>query len=218
MITQSDFDYCERVVCLGNRNNKHLTIELAERAIRENIQGDFAECGVLSGGHPALMAWTIKTRGSDRRVHLYDSFEGVPMAGVEDSDHYKQVMGVNPDPSKGIACGRCIGTVEQVKENMVKWDVDESRLIYHKGWLQEVLKSEGVFVPKLALLRIDVDLHDSTLPIMEYLYPKMPHGAFIISDDWGAPACQKAVLKYLDYVPPVTPVEGQNTTVWWRKP
>lgn len=220
MITPEDVEYGERVVCLGNRANKHVTVELAARAIAENIPGDFAECGVLSGGHPALMAWAIKTRGGvGRRVHLYDSFQGVPMAGPRDTQHYKDVMGVNPDPDKGIACGRCVGTRQQVESNLRTWDVAESILVYHEGWLQEILPVEDL--PQLALLRVDVDLYDSTVPIFRHLYPQMASGAFVISDDWGegptAP-CRLAVIETIGYEPDVTPVEGQVTTVWWRKP
>lgn len=220
MLNDQDLQYCERVVCLGNAKNKHLTIELAERAIAEGIKGDFAECGVLSGGHPALMAWTLRTRGgSDRKVHLYDSFEGIPQPGPDDVADYKRMYGVNENRSKGIPTGLCVGTMAQVTSNMKTWDVSESMLVYHKGWLQEVLPREEI--PTLALLRIDVDLYDSTIPIFQYLYAKMPSGAFIISDDWGESAaapCRVASIKMMGYEPKVTPVEGQDTTVFWRKP
>lgn len=215
-----DIEYCERVVCLGNAKNKHLTMELATRAIKENIPGDFAECGVLSGGHPALMARVLKMHGRwDRRVHLYDSFEGVPQPGPDDEEDYRRAFGINPDRDRGVATGRCVGTLEQVRTNMIRWDVPDKVLIYHPGWLQEVLVSEAI--PSLALLRVDVDLYDSTTPIFKYLYPEMPSGAFIISDDWGegpAAPCRRATIQALGYEPKVTPVEGQVTTVWWRKP
>ena len=111
------------------------------------------------------------------------------------------------------------GTLEQVQANMVAWKIPSSMLVYHKGWLQEVLACEEI--PTLALLRVDVDLYDSTIPIFQYLYPKMPSGSYIISDDWGESAaapCRVAAIKTMGYEPKVTPVEGQITTVWWRKP
>ena len=220
-MTEDDVLYCDGVVCLGNAKNKYLTMTLAERALAEGIPGDFAECGVLSGGHPAIMARVLKTRNiRDRRVHLYDSFEGVPQPGPDDEEDYRKTYGVNPDRTRGIALGRCVGTVEQVRANMRTWNVPESSLVYHIGWLQEMLPRQEI--PKLALLRVDVDLYDSTTPIFKYLYPAMPSGAFVISDDWGegpnAP-CRLATIRALGgWVPDVTPVEGQPTTVWWRKP
>ena len=217
-LDQQDLDYCERVVCLGNAANKYLTIMLAHAALDEGIPGDFAECGVLSGGHPALMAQVLRRRGiTDRRVHLYDSFQGAPMAGLEDDHEYQKIHGVNPDRHVGKFSGLSAFSISQTRENMCKWDVPELLLEYHPGWFQEVLPRETS--PILALLRLDCNFFDSTLPIMEHLYPRMPAGAFIISDDWGdgptAP-CRRAVLKHIPE-PQVTSVPGQKTTVWWRK-
>ena len=44
-----------------------------------NIDGDIAECGVFRGGSAFLLASV-----TDKELHVYDSFEGVPIPGVED--------------------------------------------------------------------------------------------------------------------------------------
>ena len=220
MLNERDIRWSDEISVLGNKANRLLTMELAQCAIDEGIRGDFAECGVLSGGHPAMMAHIEMLYGDGSRyIHLYDSFQGVPQPGPNDTDEYKKTYGVNLDRKHGKAIGRCIGTLEQVKANMEVWHIPESMLIYHPGWIQEVLANE--LIPTLALLRVDVDLYDSTIPIFESLYPKMPSGSFIISDDWGespSAPCRVASIKAMGYEPEVTPVEGQSTTVWWRKP
>ena len=66
----SDRAWCDTISVLGNRANRDLTFELACRVIDEGIQGEFAECGVMSGGHPAIMAKACLVRGQTRIVHL----------------------------------------------------------------------------------------------------------------------------------------------------
>lgn len=211
--------WCDNISVLGNQANRNLTWELAERCILEGVAGDFAECGVMSGGHPAIMARVAMKHGANRRVHLYDSFDLFPQPGPDDVEEYQRDHGINPDREHGKPMNVITGTLEQVRANMEKWGIPTALTVYHKGWLQEVLAREEI--PTLALLRVDVDLYDSTTPVYKYLYAKMPSGGFIISDDWGsipeAPA-RIATIKAIGYEPKVTPVVGQETTVFWRKP
>jgi O-methyltransferase len=95
--------------------------------------------------------------------------------------------------------------------------------------LQEVLPAIVDKFPTIALLRVDVDLHDSTIPVYEYLYDKVAPGGYIISDDWGSEAldsipvngCRKATLDFFDRRglphPKVTQLPRATTTVWWQK-
>lgn len=228
-ISDEDCDYAERVSILGSWSGKHNTIALAKRALAEGIPGDFAECGVHSGGHPALMGYVLRRYGgaadAGRRVHLFDSFEGHPMAGLKDEPAYQKQLGINPDPSVGRPSGIFLATIEQCRENMRNWGAPEDRLTYHVGWLQEVLPKIARDFPPLALLRVDVDLHDSTVPVFEYLYDKVSPGGFIISDDWGETdgydACRQATYDFFDRRgiprPEVTRLPVTPGTVWWRK-
>src|SRR5262249_42736311 len=44
-----------------------------------NVRGDFVECGSYAGGAGFLMAHALREAGvHDRRVWLFDSFEGLP--------------------------------------------------------------------------------------------------------------------------------------------
>lgn len=225
-VTQEDADFAARVVTLGIAHGKHNTINLCKRAIAENIPGDFVEAGVNAGGHPALMAYALRKYGGlPRKVHLYDSFMGVPMCGQEDPQAWKDITGVNPDPTKGIFINRLVSTMEQVTENMRLWEADQVPLVYHAGWLQEVLPVEKNTPEKIAVLRVDVDLYDSTVPVFEYLYPRVVPGGYLISDDWGEleddVPCRIAMFRYFDKLglprPNVIRLPGTPGTAWWRK-
>lgn len=55
--------------------------------IDEAIPGDFAECGVWRGGSVAIIAAALSARGhNDRRIYLYDTFDGMTPPGPLDED------------------------------------------------------------------------------------------------------------------------------------
>lgn len=232
-VTDEDAAYGALVVVCGEWDSKHNTVNLAKRCLEDGIPGDFVECGINAGGQPALMGYTLKRYGGpadvNRKVHLFDSFDGQPQASIHDCEDYQKTLGVNLDPTKGIRADWFIATIEQVQHNMRAWEVPLDRLVYHKGWLQEVLPPIAKDFPAIALLRVDVDLHDSTVPVFEYLYDKVSPGGYIISDDWGQyaldaepVACRKAAIDFFNRRgiphPKVTTLPRQTGTAWWRKP
>lgn len=225
-VTPDERAYAERVVTLGRGFGKHNTINLAKRCIDRKVEGDFVEAGVNMGGHPALMAWTAKRYGSSRTVHMYDSFQGVPQAGPEDPPEWREIMGVSKDPAHPVACGRIVNPIEAVKENMAKWDVADTNIVYHVGWFEEVLPTEKNTPEKIALLRLDVDLYESTRVVMERLYPRVVSGGYVITDDWGEgegiSPCRLAMFRYFDALgldrPEVIRIPETPGTAWFRKP
>lgn len=225
-VTQEDSAFAANVVTLGVGAGKHNTINLAKRCIDQNVQGDFVEAGVNMGGHPALMAWAARRYGSDRTIHMYDSFQGVPQCSPEDPREWIELVGLTKDPAHPVACGRIVNPLSAVKDNMGKWGVSESRIVYHVGWFEEVLPFEKNTPAKIALLRIDVDLFRSTEIVMQYLYPKVVSGGYVISDDWGenesVVPCRKAMFQYFDRMgiphPDVTRIPNTTGTAWFRKP
>lgn len=224
--TPEERAYAERVVTLGVSYGKHNTLCLANRCLKEGIEGDFVEAGVNMGGHPALMAYAIKRKGSkDRKVHMYDSFQGVPKAGPKDPREWIEIMGIEPDPNHPTAAGRIVNPLSAVKENMEKWDVPEGLIVYHEGWFEEVLPIETNTPSKIALLRIDVDLYHSMEMVMKYLYPRVVKGGFVICDDWGegesdAP-CRTAMFEWMDSHgekrPKVTRLPETTGTAWFQR-
>lgn len=225
LATKEERDYAEKVVTLGVGHGKHNTIYLAKRCISEGVEGDFAEAGVGMGGHPALMAWVDRKYGSgSRKVHLYDSFQGVPKCGPEDVREWRELVGLNPDPMHPEACGRIVNPIENVKANLWRWAGTLDPFVFHVGWIQQVLRSEQNTPAKLALLRVDVDLYDSTVPVFEYLYPRVVKGGYIITDDWGESEamspCRLAMYRYFDGrgIPRPTPMRIPDTpgTAWWK--
>jgi hypothetical protein len=160
-------------LALSTRETVYNTYELALKC--KDIEGDFVECGVFAGSQLAAMRLA-----DPRTIHAFDSFEGIPAAGVEDGDEGKQIEFKS-------AC-----SLELVKEYMDMWGIEG--IVYHKGWFKDTVPEyEG----KIALLRLDGDLYSSTKVCLEYLYPKLAKGGYLIIDDYQLPGCKKAVDEYL---------------------
>jgi hypothetical protein len=168
------------------------TYELALKC--KDIEGDFVECGVFAGAQLAAMRLA-----DPRTIHAFDSFEGIPAAGVEDGEAGKLIEFKSVCP------------LEQVKEYMEMWGIEG--IVYHKGWFEDTVpKYEG----KIALLRLDGDLYSSTKVCLEHLYPKLVKGGYLIIDDYALKGCRQAVDECLpDAV--FTEVKDGGGPVWLKK-
>jgi len=202
MITEQDRKFLDRVgpSALSSGATLNSSFELAERAILENISGNFVECGVFAGAQSAAMARAIMKHKSSKKVHLFDSFEGIPMAGPNDdqqpgltagnplADRAKAGKGTGELKTSGVsAC-----SVERVKSFMANWGVDPSILVYHKGWFENVLPK--LQISDIAILRLDGDLYSSSKVCLKYLYPKVK--GFVIIDDYPLVGSRKACDEY----------------------
>ena len=69
---------------------------------------------------------------------------------------------------------------------------------FHVGWFQDTVPHVQTSVNRIALLRLDGDLYESTLVCLKYLYPLVVEGGIIIVDDYGLKGCRMACDKYFD--------------------
>ena len=205
------------------------TAELAAKAITDKIPGDFVECGVFGGVHCALMAKAImlSQRQESRRVHLFDSFQGIPEAGPKDAEW--PGIGARPGVDKSgrlRSTGVSVCSRRQVEEHMAAWGIDPRLLVYHEGWFQETLAEiarrredfGAAFSDptEIAILRLDGDLYESTKVCLEHLYPNLVRGGLCIVDDYALEGCRAACLEYFDGEPEgLTEIGGGP--VWWEK-
>ena len=60
--------------------------DAVQHVCRHAIEGDIVECGVWRGGSMMAAALTLAGLGEHRRLHLFDTFEGMPPPGAEDRD------------------------------------------------------------------------------------------------------------------------------------
>ena len=192
---------------------------IAEDAIKNNVAGDFVECGVFAGTQVAAMARAAMNHSqSNRKIHLFDSFEGIPKAGVKDDHTITDLIGKGD--GELISTGVSVCSIEQVKSNMRSWRIDPSILVYHKGWFQNTVPDASKEIGSIAVLRLDGDLYESTKVCLEHLYSKVSKGGYVIIDDYALNGCKLAVNEFLESVgekPNITAIIGGLGPVYFQK-
>lgn len=143
---------------------------LAREVCEDGIEGDIVECGVCNGGSAAAAAWAIRSV-SDRRLWLYDTFEGIPAPTAMDGDHAQ------------LFTGDFVGAINSVYEVLERVGFPIERAIFRKGLFQDTFKEQRPH--KIALLHLDSDWYESVLLTLQTFYPVVSDGGFIILDDFG---------------------------------
>ena len=127
--------------------------------IARDVQGDFVECGVYNGGSAAAMACAL--RSSNRRIWLYDSFQGMSASQEIDGAFASRYV------------GELAGDEERVREAMRVACFPDDRYIIRKGWFVDTLQ---LLLPEtVAQLHIDADWYDNVMLILKTFYDQNQH-------------------------------------------
>ncbi|MES2479669.1 MAG: TylF/MycF/NovP-related O-methyltransferase [Bacteroidota bacterium] len=168
--------------------------------VKNGIEGDFVECGVWRGGCSMMVALVFKKYGvTDRKIYMYDTFEGMPPPSEQDFDFKnskaKDLLKIKPTKERNSIW--CIADIEDVSANikLTKYALDNFVLI--KGKVEDTL-NENLPKNKLAILRLDTDWYESTKEELERLYPILITNGVLIIDDYGHwQGARRAVDEYL---------------------
>ncbi len=159
----------------------------AEEVIKNNISGDFIETGVWRGGATIFMRAILKAYNiTNRVVWVADSFQGLPAANLE---LYPIDSSLKLDHISYLSV-----LLEEVKNNFKKYNLLDDQVIFLKGWFKDTIPNAPI--KKIALLRLDGDMYESTIDVLNNLYPKLSVGGYIIIDDYMLKACREAVSDY----------------------
>jgi len=159
-----------------------------ETVLADDIPGDLVECGVWRGGACILMRAVLAAYGDETRsVWLADSFAGLPRP---DTANYEADKGLRLDLFAGI-----LGVPEtEVRANFERYGLLDERVRFLPGWFKDTLHDAPI--DRIAVLRLDGDLYESTIQALDALYPRLSPGGFCIIDDYVIPACRQAVADY----------------------
>jgi O-methyltransferase len=178
----------ETMAGMRRLDNLHACVS---NVLRQDVPGDLIETGVWRGGACILMRGVLKAFGdSERTVWVADSFEGLPRPspGQYPADTGSDLW----EKSATLAV-----SIDQVKENFARYGLLDDQVRFLKGWFRDSLP--GAPIDRLAVLRLDGDMYESTIDALRHLYPKVSIGGYVIVDDYGAvPACKQAVHDFRD--------------------
>jgi O-methyltransferase len=155
-----------------------------ENVIKNHVPGDLIETGVWRGGSVIFMRALLKAYGvKDRTVWVADSFEGLPKPNAAK---------YSADAGDRLYCVKELAvSLEQVKANFAAYGLLDDQVRFLKGWFKDTMPVAPI--QKLAVLRLDGDLYESTIDVLKYLYPKLSVGGYLIVDDYVLTMCKKAV-------------------------
>ncbi|MBP3683794.1 MAG: class I SAM-dependent methyltransferase [Oscillospiraceae bacterium] len=146
---------------LSNDYVRLATLELLCRRL-ETVSGAAAELGVYRG----FFARCINTLLPDRRLYLFDSFEGFE---------------AEADASESFHAAHANTTVEKVLAIMPH----RSQVTVKPGFFPASL--DGL-EERFCLVSLDVDFAQATLEGLRYFWPRLQKGGYLMLHDWGSPS------------------------------
>jgi len=174
-----------------------------------NIAGDLVEAGIWRGGSVIFMKAVLNEMSvSDRKIWAADSFEGLPkpdnnyIADKKNKLYLENILSVS---------------IEEVKNNFKRFGLLDSGIIFLKGLFKVTLPTAPI--DKIALLRLDCDMYESTINVLDNLYQKVQPGGYIIVDDYNSlKECKLAVDDFRNALNIDEPLkEIDKEAVYWQR-
>jgi|GEM_PF-792318 O-methyltransferase len=140
------------------------------QTIQNNIPGDIVELGCYEGITAILIQKTLDQFNSDKIIHVFDSFEGLPDKSEKDGDTIFK---------KGSCSAQKINLIENFEKHNAKLP------IIHEGWFKDKLPKE--LPGKICFAHLDGDFYSSIMESLECVYPRLSKDAIVIIDDYCDP-------------------------------
>jgi len=139
-------------------------IAYAQHLLREQGPGCVMEFGVYTGRWINLLAEV-----GQRDIHGFDSFEGLPQPGKHDLDCWH--------------AGQYAADYETVRANVRCEERPWIKL--YKGWFSDTIPTPEVqSIRDICFARIDCDLYEPAVEVLDYLTGRLTDGAILAFDDW----------------------------------
>ncbi len=137
-----------------------------DQIIKEGLQGDLAELGTYKGHTATLLAAIARKLG--RTAYVLDTFIGFDKSDV-----------------KGIDSGTDVKMFSDTSLEAVRALVGEDNVRYIKGYFPETA-SQLPAAGEYCLVHIDCDLYAPIRSALEYFYPRVVPGGFLIVHDYSS--------------------------------
>ena len=168
-----------------SKNETEFIAKIARECL--NVQGDFVELGCYKGDTSLCLAEILKDSNSDKKLWLYDSFEGLPEKAVED----------NSPLGEDFKEGELLVTKREVKERFLRAGLKVP--IIKKGWFADF--SSNDLPENIAFCFLDGDFYESIRDGLKLVENKISEGGILIVHDYKNPALpgvEKAVNEWLN--------------------
>ncbi len=179
-----------------------LLLWIREYLEKTNIKGFYVEFGVFNGESMKEAFYALRNQVT-KYIGL-DSFCGLPRL---DNKIDKCASRLTPAFVEGNFSS---GGYDFVKTNILSTGLNKKDIFLVKGFFRDSLtpklssKISGIGNGKAAAIHLDVDLYSSTIQAMEFSYPFMQSGCWLLCDDYwcyaGRSSCgtRKALNDFLE--------------------
>jgi hypothetical protein len=162
-------------------------VEATRYVVRHRVPGAVVECGVWRGGSMQAVAWTLLALGdTERELHLFDTFEGMPPPTEADTRTTEEgplsaekLLAESDKDSRMWA----IAGLDLVKRAMAETEYPDDKVHFHPGLVEDTTPDQAP--DTIAILRLDTDWYASTKHELDHLYGRLSPGGILILDDYG---------------------------------
>ncbi len=132
--------------------------------------GDIVELGCYKGETSVHLARLLKRKASDKRLYIYDSFEGLPEKRQED----------NSPAGTQFRSGELLVTKREVVRKLKSAGFNDVRV--KKGWFSDLTQAD--LPEQIALAFLDGDFYESISESLKLVWPLLSPGAVVVVDDY----------------------------------
>lgn len=133
------------------------------------LAGDVVELGCHAGYTSIYLQTIIAHTDPDRRLHVYDSFEGLPKPGPRDGTYF--------------SAGELRVGPQDLTATFDAWGLRHP--VVHAGWFEDTLPAG--LPDKIAFGLLDADFYESTLVGLRHVWPRVVPGGIVMIDDYCDP-------------------------------
>ncbi len=215
-INKDEREFISEILCPmdGDRNLVPLSMVSVKRLwavisatkylVENDIDGDMVECGVWRGGCSIAIARTLKKLDSNKKVYLFDTFEGMTKPTTFDRNALTKDLAIKKFNrlQKENHNNWCYASLDDVKNSFMKYDLMD-KAFFIKGDVNTTLNDLKNLPEKISLLRLDTDWYESTKKELDILYPLLQPKGVLMVDDYGHwEGAKKAVDEYIRKIQP----------------
>lgn len=134
-----------------------------------NVPGEVVEVGCYEGTTALVMQKTLDQYQSNKILHVYDSFQGLPSTAAIDGTRFQQ--------------GSLHASLKKLEDNFNQHHARLPQI--HAGWFKDTLPRE--LPEKIAFAHLDGDLYSSIKESLTFVYPRLSPNAIVVIDDYCDP-------------------------------
>jgi len=161
---------CGAIVGAGQTQCAVCGAPTAGKSLADGNQAPPADKETVRFARAVLKAYGV----TDRTVWVADSFEGLPEADAI-RHPYDHQLDLHVMAALAVS-------LDEVKKNFERYNLLDGQVKFLKGWFRDSLPAAPI--ERLAVLRVDGDHYESTMDVLQNLYPKVTDGGYVIIDDY----------------------------------